>query len=74
MMNNLREVAYRIALWVRKVVGVEPLNWQEQFLRAPQGASILALTARQAGKTATAAWAIANAAQRGRLPGATSER
>src|SRR5215475_16027178 len=64
MMNNLREVAYRIdpALWVRKVLGVEPLNWQEQFLRAPRGASILVLTARQAGKTTTAAWAIANAA------------
>jgi len=63
-MNNLSEVAYRIdpALWVRKVLGVEPLNWQEEFLRAPRGASILALTARQAGKTTTAAWAIANAA------------
>src|SRR5215510_9257668 len=64
MMNNLSEVAYRIdpALWVRKVLGVKPLNWQEEFLRAPRGASILALTARQAGKTTTAAWAIANAA------------
>lgn len=63
-MNNLSEVAYRIdpALWVRKVLGIEPLNWQENFLRAPQGASILALTARQAGKTSTAAWAIANGA------------
>ena len=63
-MNNLSEVAYRIdpALWVRKVLGVEPLNWQEEFLRAHRGASILALTARQAGKTTTAAWAIANAA------------
>ena len=63
-MNNLREVAYRIdpALWVRQILGVEPLKWQEEFLRAPRGASILALTARQAGKTTTAAWAIANAA------------
>jgi hypothetical protein len=63
-MNNLSEVAYRIdpALWVRKVLGIEPQNWQEEFLRAPQGASILVLAARQAGKTSTAAWAMANAA------------
>jgi hypothetical protein len=63
-MNSLSEVAYRIdpALWVRKILGVEPLNWQEEFLRAPRGVSILALTARQAGKTTTAAWAIANEA------------
>jgi hypothetical protein len=61
---NLSEVAYRIdpALWVRKVLGVEPQNWQEEFLRAPEGASILVLAARQAGKTSTAAWAMANAA------------
>ena len=63
-MSSLSEVAYRIdpALWVRQILGVEPLKWQEEFLRAPRGASILALTARQAGKTTTAAWAIANAA------------
>ena len=63
-MNNLREVAYRIdpALWVREVLGVEPLPWQEEFLRAPRGASILALTGRQIGKTTVAAWAMANAA------------
>ena len=62
-MNNLRETAYRIdpALWVRKVLGIEPAAWQEQFLRAPRGASILALTARQVGKTTTASWAIAHA-------------
>jgi len=62
--NNLSEVAYRIdpALWVRKVLGVEPTKWQEEFLRAPRGASILALTARQCGKTTTAAWAMAHAA------------
>ncbi len=60
-MNNLREVAYRIdpALWVRQVLRVTPTGWQEQFLRAPRGASILALTARQVGKTTTAAWALA---------------
>src|SRR5499433_2462072 len=63
-MSNLREVAYRLdpALWVRKVLGVEPTEWQEKFLRAPRGASILALTARQCGKTTTAAWAMAHAA------------
>ena len=63
-MNNLREVAYRIdpALWVREVLGVEPQPWQEEFLRAPRGASIMALTGRQIGKTTVAAWAMANAA------------
>jgi hypothetical protein len=62
-MNNLREVAYRIdpALWVREVLGVTPTGWQERFLRAPRGESILALTARQVGKTTTASWAIAHA-------------
>jgi hypothetical protein len=34
------------------------MPWQDSFLRAPRGASILALTARQVGKTTTAAWAI----------------
>src|SRR2546428_4218802 len=64
MMSNLREVAYRIdpALWVREVLGVEPTKWQADFLRAPRGASILALTARQCGKTTTAAWAMAHGA------------
>src|SRR4051812_2716044 len=64
MMSNLRELAYRIdpALWVRKILCVEPTKWQEDFLRAPQGASILALTARQCGKTTTAGWGMAHAA------------
>src|SRR5262245_13121595 len=63
-MSNLHEVAYRLdpTLWVRKVLGVEPTKWQEDFLRAPRGASILALTARQCGKTTTAAWAMAHTA------------
>jgi hypothetical protein len=71
-MSNLREVAYRVdpALWVREVLGVEPANWQEEFLRAPRGASILALTARQCGKTTTAAWAMAHSALF--LPGSLS--
>ena len=62
-MSNLRELAYRVdpALWVREVLGVEPTKCQEDFLRAPRGASIVALTARQCGKT-TAAWGMAHAA------------
>jgi Terminase large subunit, T4likevirus-type, N-terminal len=63
-MSNLREVAYRLdpALWVRTILGVKPQKWQEDLLRAPRGASILALTARQCGKTTTAAWGMAHAA------------
>jgi hypothetical protein len=62
MMSKLREVAYRIdpGLWVKEVVGVEPADWQKDFLRAKRGASIIVLTARQAGKTTTAGWAIAH--------------
>ena len=62
-MSQLREIAYRIdsVLWVREVLGVTPTEWQQAFLRAPRGASILVLTARQIGKTTTAAWAIAHA-------------
>jgi Terminase large subunit, T4likevirus-type, N-terminal len=61
-MNKLRELAYRLdpTIWVREVLGVEPQPWQAEFLRAPLGASILALTARQVGKTTAAAWAIAH--------------
>jgi len=61
-MNTIREAAYRVdpVLWVREILGVTPATWQETFLRAPRGASILALTARQVGKTTTAAWAIAH--------------
>ena len=62
-MSNLRQAAYHIdpALWVGEVLGVVPTAWQGIFLRAHRGASILALTARQVGKTTTAAWAIAHA-------------
>ena len=61
--SQLRELAYRLdpVLWVREVLDVTPTPWQETFLRAPRGASILALTARQVGKTTTAAWAIGHA-------------
>ena len=61
-MSQLREIAYRIdpALWVREVLGFKPAPWQQNFLRAPRGASLLALTARQVGKTTTAAWSIAH--------------
>src|SRR4051794_28101967 len=60
-MSKLRELAYQIdpVVWVRQVLKVEPTAWQMEFLRAPRGASLIALTARQAGKTTTAAWAIA---------------
>jgi hypothetical protein len=63
VVGDLRNAAYQIdpALWVREVLGVTPTAWQETFLRAQRGASILALTARQVGKTMTAAWAIAHA-------------
>jgi hypothetical protein len=62
-MSELRDAAHQIdpVAWVREVVGVTPTAWQEIFLRAPRGASILALTARQVGKTTTAVWAIAHA-------------
>jgi hypothetical protein len=61
--SSLREIAYRVdpVPWVREVLQITPTPWQEEFLRAPRGASILALTARQVGKTTTAAWAIAHA-------------
>jgi Terminase large subunit, T4likevirus-type, N-terminal len=61
-MNSLRELAFQIdpALWVHHVLDVKPAPWQEQFLRAPRGASIVVLTARQVGKTTAAAWSIAH--------------
>ena len=61
-MSKLREIAYQIdpALWVREALEIEPTPWQVKFLRAPRGASIIALTARQVGKTTTASWAIAH--------------
>jgi hypothetical protein len=62
MMSAMRESAYQIdpVAWVREVLGFEPTPWQAEFLRAPRGASVIALTARQAGKTTTAALAIAH--------------
>jgi hypothetical protein len=62
-MSPEREIAYRLdpVLWVREVLGVVPTKWQETFLRAPRGAFIMVLTARQIGKTTVAAWAIAHA-------------
>jgi hypothetical protein len=61
-MNPSHEIAYRIdpALWVRNVLGIEPTPWQDDFLRAKLGASIIVLTARQIGKTTVAGWAIAH--------------
>ena len=61
-MSKIRELAYAIdpALWVQTQLGVTPADWQSQFLRAPRGASIIVLTARQVGKTTVAAWAMAH--------------
>jgi hypothetical protein len=61
-MTALHSLAYKLdpALWVKDVVKIEPAPWQRRFMSAPRGASILALTARQVGKTTTAAWAIAH--------------
>src|ERR1700745_1307983 len=63
-MSKLHNIAYQLdpALWLREVLVIKSQPWQEQYLRAPRGASILGLTARQRGKTTTAAWAIAHAA------------
>jgi hypothetical protein len=62
-MSKLRELAYRVdpVPWAREILQTTPTPWQEDFLRAPRGASILALTARQVGKTTVAAWGIAHA-------------
>ena len=62
--SDLRALAHRVdpALWVRERLNVAPEPWQDTFLRAPRGASILALTARQVGKTTVAAWGMAHTA------------
>ena len=71
-MNTHREIAYRIdpALWMREVLGIAPRPWQEKFLCAPRGASMLALTARQVGKTTAAAVGMAHSAMF--MPGSLS--
>ena len=58
------EIAYRTdpVLWATHVVGITPQQWQDQFLRAPRGASILVLTSRQVGKTTAAAIGMAHTA------------
>jgi hypothetical protein len=60
--SAVQQIAHAIdpALWVRQQLQLTPMRWQDSFLRAPRGASILALTARQVGKTTAAAWAIAH--------------
>ena len=52
-MTSRSELAYAIdpPTWVKRTLGVEPMDWQSQFLYAPRGASIIVLTARQVGKT-----------------------
>ena len=71
-MNTHREIAYRLdpALWMREVLGIAPRPWQEKFLCAPRGASMLALTARQVGKTTAAAVGMAHSAMF--MPGSLS--
>jgi hypothetical protein len=61
-MNNLIELAYRVdpALWVDRELGIKPSDWQKQLLRAPRGAQVVVLTARQVGKTTAASWAMAH--------------
>ena len=61
-MNPSHEIAYSMdpALWARNVLGIEPTAWQDDFLRAKLGASIIVLTARQVGKTTVALWAISH--------------
>jgi hypothetical protein len=61
-MTSLSQLAYAIdpALWVKRTIGAVPTDWQVEFLRAPRGASLAVLTARQIGKTTVAAWAIAH--------------
>jgi hypothetical protein len=63
-MNTILEAAYALdpALWMHKVLGFKPHEWQETFLRTPRGASIAVLTARQVGKTTAAAVGMAHAA------------
>ena len=63
-MNPVREIAYRVdpVLWMREVLGITPHAWQETFLRAERGASIVVLTARQVGKTTAAACGMAHSA------------
>src|SRR3974390_1659874 len=63
-MSQNHEIAYRLdpAQCVHQVLGVTPTAWQGQFLREPRVTSILVLTARQVGKTTTAAWAMAHTA------------
>ena len=63
-MNPAREIAYQVdpALWMREVLGIVPHAWQEEFLRAPRGASVVVLTARQVGKTTAAACGMAHSA------------
>ncbi|MFZ0094071.1 MAG: terminase family protein, partial [Pseudolabrys sp.] len=71
-MTTVREAAYRVdpALWMNEVLGISPHDWQKIFLRAPRGASIAVLTARQVGKTTAAAVGIAHSAMF--MPGSLS--
>ena len=55
-------IDFNPALWMQKVLGIPPHDWQKTFLLAPRGASIAVLTARQVGKTTAAAVGMAHSA------------
>ena len=63
-MQTKHEIAYRLdpVVWARDVLGINAHEWQKPFLRAKRGESILALTARQVGKTTSAAIGMAHTA------------
>jgi hypothetical protein len=63
-MQTKHEIAYRLdpVVWARDVLGINAHEWQLPFLRAKRGESMLALTARQVGKTTSAAIGMAHTA------------
>jgi hypothetical protein len=63
-MKKLIQIAHLLdpVVWATDVLGITPQEWQEPFLRAPRGASILVLTSRQVGKTTVAAIGMAHTA------------
>jgi Terminase large subunit, T4likevirus-type, N-terminal len=53
-----REALFEVApdMWVEHIIGIRPDAWQRQLLRSPPGSQLIALTARQSGKTQSACW------------------
>ncbi len=64
MTTSASEAAYRLdpAFWMHEVLAIKPHDWQQKFLLAPRGASIIVLTARQVGKSTAAAVGMAHSA------------